>query len=32
MAMIRKGQIRNIPGNDVRAQAGFFAELFQIAA
>jgi transposase, IS6 family len=32
MAMIRKGQIRNITGNDVRAQAGFIAELFKIAA
>jgi hypothetical protein len=26
------GQIRNITGNDVRAQADFIAELFQIAA
>jgi transposase-like protein len=32
MEMIRKGRIRNITGNDVRAQADFIAELFQIAA
>jgi transposase-like protein len=32
MAMIRKGQIRNIGGNDIEAQADFIAELFQIAA
>jgi IS6 family transposase len=32
MAMIRKGQIRNITGNDVKAQADFIAELFKIAA
>jgi IS6 family transposase len=32
MAMIRKGQVRNIGGNDIRAQAEFIAELFQLAA
>ena len=32
MAMIRKGQVRNIRGNDIRAQSKFIAELFQIAA
>jgi transposase-like protein len=32
MAMIRKGQIRNIRGNDIRAQSTFIAELFEIAA
>ena len=32
MAMIRKGQVRYIGGRDMRAQAGFVAELFQIAA
>jgi transposase, IS6 family len=32
MAMIRKGQIRNIGGNDIRAQSKFIAELFQIVA
>ena len=32
MAMIRKGQVRNIDGNDIRAQAAFIAELFQVAA
>jgi len=32
MAMIRKGQIRNIGGNDIRAQSKFIAELFQVAA
>jgi IS6 family transposase len=31
MAMIRKGQIRNISGNDIKAQASFIAGLFQIA-
>jgi transposase, IS6 family len=30
--MVRKGQVRNIGGRDMRAQAGFIAELFQIAA
>jgi len=32
MAMIRKGQIRNIRGNDIRAQSTFIAELFEMAA
>jgi transposase-like protein len=32
MAMIRKGQVRNIGGNDIRAQAEFIAGLFQAAA
>jgi hypothetical protein len=32
MAMMRKGQVRNIGGNDIKAQAKFIAELFQSAA
>jgi transposase, IS6 family len=32
MAMIRKGQVRDIGGRDMRAQASFAAELFQTAA
>jgi transposase, IS6 family len=32
MAMIRKGQLRNIGGRDMRAQARFVVELFEIAA
>ncbi len=32
MAMVRKVQVRNIGGRDMRAQAAFVAELFQIAA
>src|SRR3954452_24657074 len=32
MAMIRKGQVRSLGGRDIRAQAAFIAELFQIAA
>src|SRR5215212_1399844 len=32
MAMIRKGQVQNIGGSDIRAQAAFIAGLFQIAA
>ena len=32
MAMIRKGQLRNIGGRDIRAQASFIAELFENAA
>jgi hypothetical protein len=32
MAMIRKGQVRNLAGRDIRAQAALIAELFQIAA
>ena len=31
MAMIRKGQAYNIGGRDMRAQAAFVAELFQVA-
>jgi IS6 family transposase len=32
MAMIRKGQVRNSGGGDMRAQATFVASLFGIAA
>ena len=32
MAMMRKGQVRKIGGCDMRAQAIFVADLFQIAA
>jgi IS6 family transposase len=32
MGMIRKGQVQNIGGNDIRAQATFIATLFDIAA
>ena len=32
MVMIRKGQVWNVGGRDMRAQAGFIAGLFQIAA
>src|SRR5689334_3338060 len=32
MAMIRKGQVRNIGGSDMRAQAAFVAGLFGVAA
>ena len=32
MAMIRKGQVRKVGGRDMRAQASFIAELFQVAA
>jgi transposase, IS6 family len=32
MAMVRKGQVRRIGGRDMRAQATFVAELFEIAA
>ena len=32
MAMIRKGQVRNISGRDIRVQAEFIAGLFQVAA
>src|SRR5215211_403279 len=32
MAMIRKGQVQNIGGSDIRAQATFIAGLFQVAA
>jgi IS6 family transposase len=30
--MIRKGQVRDVGGRDMRAQASFIAELFQVAA
>jgi transposase, IS6 family len=32
MAMIRKGQVQNTGGSDIRAQATFIAELFGVAA
>jgi hypothetical protein len=32
IAMIRKGQVRNIGGSDIRVQAEFIAGLFQAAA
>jgi len=32
MAMVRKGQVRRIGGRDIRAQATFVAELFDVAA
>ena len=32
MSMVRKGQVRKIGGRDMRAQASFVAELFQVAA
>jgi IS6 family transposase len=32
MAMIRKGQVHNIEGHDIRAQASFIADIFQTAA
>jgi hypothetical protein len=32
MAMIRKGQVQNIGGGDIRAQAKFIAGLFQVTA
>jgi len=32
MAMIRKGQVRNIGGNDIKAQTTFIAGLFQLIA
>ena len=32
MAMMRKGQVRNIGGRDIRTQAAFIAGLFQVAA
>jgi IS6 family transposase len=32
MAMIRKGQVRNIGGDDIKAQADFIARLFQLTA
>ena len=30
--MVRKGQVRRIGGRDMRAQATFVAELFDVAA
>jgi transposase, IS6 family len=32
MAMIRKGQVRNIDGRDIKVQARFIAMLFEVAA
>jgi transposase-like protein len=32
MAMVRKGQVRRVGGRDMRAQARFVAELFEVAA
>jgi transposase-like protein len=32
MAMVRKGQIRKVGGHDMRTQATFVAELFELAA
>ena len=32
MAMVRKGQVRNIGGSDIRAQATFITRLFEMAA
>jgi IS6 family transposase len=32
MAMIRKGQVRNIGGSDIRTQARFIAGLFEAVA
>ena len=32
MVMVRKGQVQGIGGYDIRAQATFVAELFQVAA
>jgi hypothetical protein len=32
MAMMRKGQVRNIGGRDIRTQATFIAGPFQVAA
>ena len=32
MAMIRKGQVRNIGGRDIQTQTAFIADLFQMAA
>ena len=31
MAMMRKGQVRNINGSDIKAQAAFIAKLFEVA-
>jgi transposase, IS6 family len=32
MAMIRKRQVRNIAGRDIKAQGRFIASLFEVAA
>ena len=32
MAMIRKGQVRNIDGHDIKGQERFIATLFEVAA
>jgi transposase, IS6 family len=32
MAMIRKGQVQNIGGHNMRAQAAFIAKLFDVLA
>jgi hypothetical protein len=32
MAMIRKGQVHNVGGHDMQAQATFIAGLFRMAA
>ena len=32
MAMVRKGQVQQVGGRDMRAQARFVAELFGVAA
>lgn len=32
MAMARKGQVRRIGGRDIRAQATFIAELYDVGA
>jgi len=32
MAMSRKGQVQDINDSDIRAQAAFITELFQLAA
>jgi transposase-like protein len=32
MAMVKKGQVRNIGGSDIRAQATFITGLFEMAA
>jgi hypothetical protein len=32
MAMIRKGQVRNINDNEIKVQVAFIGELFKIAA
>jgi transposase-like protein len=32
MAMVRKGQLRKIDGHEIRTQASFVSELFQVAA